>query len=355
MNTMFGRKRKKRGNYPYTVTRVKAKKSLLIKEEEYNKLLMMSLPEISRYMSESGYQKEMSELASRMEGIDLVEYAAYLNMSRVFKEILDASDGDLRTMISAYLDKWNVWNVKVILRGKSFGLDDKSIREDLVPAGSLKEAQLEKLLALPMIEEILTEYGRMDSIAIPEDIVTSYSDTGSLSRIEDFLDKFRYSRLLESIIPDSKPTAALLDYVRHDIDVVNFSTIMKLKAEGIHGEQVMQYIIPNGKQLDRKKSLNLANIDSMTAVAGEIAQLDFYENIKDILESPDVSVRAIESALKKYEMGLAKEFSHMNPLSVAPVVDFMINKETEVFNILAIARGRQSGIPPETIKELLVI
>lgn len=355
MNQMFGRKRKKRGNYPYTVTRVKAKKSLLIKKEEYDKMLMMSLPEISRYMSETGYQKEMSELASRIEGIDLVEHAAYLNMSRVFKEILDASDGDLHTMISAYLDKWNVWNVKVIIRGKSFGLDEKSIREDLITAGSLKEAQLEKLLALPTIEEVLTEYGRMDSIAIPEEIKTSYNDTGSLSRIEDFLDKFRYTRLVESIIPDTKPTEALLDYVRHDIDVVNFSTIMKLKAEGIHGEQVMEYIIPNGKQLDRRKSLNLANIESMADVAGEITQLDFYEDIKDILESPDISVRAIESALKKYEMRLAKVFSHMNPLSVAPVVDFMINKETEVFNILAIARGRQSEIPHETIKELLVI
>ncbi len=354
MNKMFG-KSGRRGNYAYTVTRVKAKKSLLIKEEDFDKMLMMSLPEISRYMSESGYQKEMSELANRMEGIDLVEYAAYLNMSRVFKSILDASDGELHTMISAYLDKWNVWNVKVILRGKSFGLDDKSIREDLIPAGSLKEAQLEKLLALPTIEEVLTEYGRMDLISIPEDIKTSYSEIGSLSKVEDFLDKFRYSRLLESIVPNSRPTTALLDYIRQDIDVVNFSTIMKLKAEGVYGEEVMQFIIPNGKQLDRRKLLHLANIESMTAVAGEITQLNFYEDIKDILESPDVSVRAIESALKKYEMGLAKVFSHMNPLSVGPVVDYMINKENEVFNILAVARGLQSGIPPETIKELLVI
>ena len=354
MNIMFGRK-KKRGNYAYTVTRVKAKKSLLVKEEDYNKMLMMSLPEISRYMSESGYQKEMSELANRMEGIDLVEYAAYLNMSRVFTNILNSSDGDLNTMISAYLDKWNVWNVKVIIRGKSFGLDEKSIREDLVPAGSLKEAQLEKLIALPSIEEMLTEYGRMDSISIPDEVKSSYSETGNLATIEDFLDKFRYSRLLESIVPNTRPTAALLDYVRHDIDVVNFSTIMKLKAEGIYGEEVMKYIIPDGKQIDKRKALNLANIKSVSEVIDEITQLDFYDDVKEILESPEVSVRGIEGALKQYEMGLAKEFSHMNPLSVAPVVDYMINKENEVYNILAIARGHQSGIPREKIKELLVI
>lgn len=351
---MFG-STKRRGNYAYTVTRVKAKKSLLIKEEEYNKMLMMAVPEISRYMSESGYQKEMSELANRLEGIDLVEYAAYLNMSRVFTNILDMSNGDLHTMIYAYLEKWNIWNVKVIVRGKSFGLDEKQIREDFVPAGSLKEAQLEKLLALPTIEEVLTEYGRMDAVSIPDDVKSSYDNTGSLSGIDDFLDKFRYSRILESIVPDSKPKAAVLEYVRREIDLVNFSTIMKLKAEGIYGDEVMQYIVPNGKQLDKKKAIQLANIQSLSAVSGEISQFDFYEDISSIMEASEVSIREIESALNRYKMKIAKEFSHMNPLSVAPVIDYMINKEREISNILAIARGRQSGIPAEKIKELLVI
>ena len=56
---MFGRKGK-RGNYAYTVARVKAKKSALMKEDAYSKMLMMSLPEISRFISESGYQKEIT-------------------------------------------------------------------------------------------------------------------------------------------------------------------------------------------------------------------------------------------------------------------------------------------------------
>ncbi|MDY5678350.1 MAG: V-type ATPase subunit, partial [Candidatus Methanomethylophilaceae archaeon] len=77
---MFRRSGRK-GNYAYTVARVKAKKSLLLGEEDYNKMLQMSVPEISRYISESGYQKEMAELAGKIEGIDLVEHATYTNMA----------------------------------------------------------------------------------------------------------------------------------------------------------------------------------------------------------------------------------------------------------------------------------
>ena len=51
------------GNYAYAVSRVKAKKALLLKDEDYNKMLLMSVPEISRYISESGYQKENSNYA----------------------------------------------------------------------------------------------------------------------------------------------------------------------------------------------------------------------------------------------------------------------------------------------------
>lgn len=351
------RRNTRRGNYAYTVTRVKAKKSQLIKEEEYNKMLLMALPEISRYMSESGYQKEMSELAGRMSGIDLVEYASYLNMSRVFTSILKASEGELYTMVSAYLEKWNIWNVKMILRGKSFGLDEKSIKEDLVPAGSLKEAHLDKLLSLSTVEEILTEYSRMDSVNIPSDLIAAYMGTsGGLAVIEDYLDKFKYARLLQAIVPDSRPTLMFQDYVRREIDLVNFSTIMKLKAEGIYGEaNVMEYIIPGGKQIDRRTAAQLANIESVSAVSSEISQMDFYEAVKPLLDAPDVSIRAIESALKRYEMERAKKFSHMNPLSVAPVIDYMIHKETEISNILAIARGIQSGLDTDVIKGLLVI
>lgn len=42
---MFGRKGKGgKGNYPYAVARVKAKKAQLMGEDTYSKMLMMSLP-----------------------------------------------------------------------------------------------------------------------------------------------------------------------------------------------------------------------------------------------------------------------------------------------------------------------
>ena len=145
------------------------------------------------------------------------------------------------------------------------------------------------------------------------------------------------------------------EYVRKEIDVRNLETILKLKAEGIYGETVMQYIIPGGKQVDKKLAVQLANAETIAAAASDLSQLEFYEIIKDLVEADSVNLRDVVSEMKKYEIAQAKKFSHLYPLSVVPILDYMIHKEIEVSNIRTIARGIESGLSKETIKGLLVI
>lgn len=350
---MFGRFGKK-GNYAYTVARVKAKKSQLFKDDAYSKMLMMSLPEISRFISESGYSKEITELAGKFEGIDLIEHATYKNMAGYLREILKASTGELHDMLAAVLQKWDIWNLKVIVRGKSFGIDADSIREDLVPAGELTQQALEKLIAFETAGEVIEAYCKMTNTVIPPEILSAYKTDGNLTDIEDFLDKDYYRRLIESIDPSSKPTKLFQDYIRNEIDVVNLETILKLKMDGVYGEEAMRFIIPGGKEVDRKLATQLANAATVEEALGELSRLSFYEDIKDALEDTS-SLKNLVSGLKRVHISQAKTFSHLHPLSIIPIIDFMIHKEIEVNNIRTVARGIDSGLDREVIKSLLVV
>ena len=350
---MFGRKGKK-GNYAYTVARVKAKKSALLKEDAYSKMLMMSLPEISRFISESGYQKEITELTGKYAGVDLIEHATYANMANLFKGILNSSEGELKDMIAADLERWDAWTLKVILRGKSFGLDMDQMKEDLVPAGKLNIAQLETLMGYGSAEEILQAYGRYVDLSIPQNVLAAYGEEKNLAILEDYLDKAYYERLLLNVDPSSRPKRLFQDFIRNEIDITNLETILKLKKEGITGDVILGYYIPGGAQLDKKLATQLANAESISAMANDLAQLDFYEDIKDALDDSK-SLKDIVAALTKYHRKQAKTFTHLYPLSVIPVIDFMIHKETEVNNIRIIARGIESGLDKEIIKGLLVV
>ena len=352
---MFGRKGSKTGNYAFASAKVKAKKASLMGDDAYAKMLMMSLPEISRFIGESGYQKEMEELAGRIEGIDLIEHATYKNMARTFSEILHVMQGELRYMVSSYLTKWDLWNLKTILRGKLYGVDNEEIKEDLVPAGKLDGEMLERLLSLESDKEIIAEFGKFEHLEVPPEVMNTYKADGHLRSIEDYFDKLYYKKLLMSIDPSSRPTRIFQDYVRKEIDVVNLETILVLKMEGIRGDDVMEYVIPGGKQIDKKLATQLANAETIAAAANDLAQLDFYEDIKEALDAGTGSLKDLVAGMRKYHMRQAKKFSHLYPLSVIPVLDYMIHKTNEVNNIRTIARGIESGIDRDTIKGLLVI
>lgn len=351
---MFGRK-KGGGNYAYVTARVKAKRSFLMKEDSYQKMLMMNLPDISHFIDEMGYSKEIAELAGRFEGADLIERATYVNMARVFRDILKSTTGELRDTLAADLKKWDVWNLRVILRGKSYGVSAADIRDDLIPAGYLNSNKLEKLVTLESGEDIIRKYGKMTGIPIPESILSAYKEQGNLASVEDFFEKTYYKNLLIHMNLRSRPVRLYRDFVRNEIDIINIETILKLKAEGILGEDVMKYIIAGGKKIDKKLATRLATVETIPAMINELTHLSLYEDIKEVLDTNTNSLSSIVAGMKRYKMRVSKSFSHLYPLSIVPVIDYLIRKENEVNNIRIIARGIKSGLDRSTIEGLLVI
>ena len=348
---MFGRK----GNYPYAVARVRGKKRLLISEDDYSRMMMMELSEISRFLGETNCQKEMAELGGRFEGVDLIEHATYRSMARNFRSVLDLSQGELKEMISAYLTRWDYWNVKVILRGKSFGADMDSIKEDLVPAGNMDEEYLDKMRSMDCCEDMITELERKLGTKFPQSAVDAYKQLGKLSGIEDSLDKLYYQRLLEAISPTSRPKRLFRNFIKREIDIVNLETILMLKMDNVCADDILRYLVDGGLQIDRNLATQLANAEDSQAMAADLVKLDFYDDIKSALESEDRSLRGVVDALHRYQIKKTEKFSHLHPLSVVPIIDYMVHKKLEVDNIRIIARGKVSGLERETMKGLLVI
>ena len=342
------------GNYSYTSARVKAKKSKLLKEEDYNKMLMMSVPEISHYISDAGYSKEMADLGNRYEGLSLGEYATYANMAKAFRSILNSSTGALSRMVNAYLTKWDFENLKTIMRGKKYGLPIEEIREDLVPGGNLSMDDLDKMLSLTTIEDILAAFSKKIHIVVPDDVISSYKTNGILGSIEDVLVKEYYKNLLASISSSDRPTQIFRTYIKTCIDLKNVETVLKFKADGITGDVVVEYWIPGGTEVDEKVMSQLAAAQDIQAAVNEMQQLRMYSEIKDSL-SQDSTILDVVGVINKYRVELANKVGHMYPLSVIPVVDYMIHKENEVRNIRMIAHGTDSGLDRDTMKKLLVI
>ena len=356
MTRCFGSGRR-RGNYAYAGARVKAKKSLLLTKDNYPKLLMMDLNEIGRFMGETQYKTEMNNLGSKYSGVDLIELGTSKNLARTYKDIISFCEGDLKEMVSNYLVRWDIWNVKTILRGKHAGVSLEEIQEDLVLAGNMSEETISTLLSKDSVSDILATLRKKQGILIPAEVVQSFEKNDTLAPIEDYLDKIYYSNLLDAIKPTSKPKRIFLSFIVREIDISNLRTLLKLKQAGLPLEKIRTYFIPGGMALNEEELTRLASIEGFDSMIDELSKLSFYDTIKEPLDKAKKggSLSDVMLALQRYHVKESEKFSHLYPLSVLPVIDYINRKKVEVDNIRIIARGKASGMNPEIIKNLLVI
>lgn len=341
------------GNYPYVTARVRAKKSLLIPREAYARMLQMELPEIARLIGEGEYRREVVALGARYSGVDLIEMATSRNLAATFTQIYEFSEGRLQVTIGAYLDKFDLRNVITILRGKVYGADPREISEDLIPAGSLDEGFLRELAAAEGVEEVFARLeGTIYGEAI-EELGTPPAEVENWAEYEDLLARKYYARLLESIAPTTEPNRLFLGFIRREIDLVNLKTLLRLRGEREKLERPV--FVPGGEHLTVEHLETLVKEDLPGLMDG-LRRVPIYERIaEDLPRVHEIGVSSVIRGLEKGHMTETAKFANLHPLSVLPVLDYIVAKEREIQNVRILARGKESGLPNDLLQDLLVV
>ncbi len=346
-----------RGNYAYACTRVKAKKRFLMSRDAYSRLLLMDVHEIGRFLGETQYRDEMTKFGSQYTGANLVEVAVTRNLADTCSGILGFTTGHLRDMVRNYLRRWDMFNVKTILRGKLTDVRDEEIIDTLVPAGAFSEAYLRSLVAMSSVQEIMDALTLEPSLAITPELVREVVDSKRIARLEDHLDKNLYYDLLKVVKGMSRADKLLMDFVRREVDVTNLKVLLKLKAERIPEDRIVKYLIPGGMEYNIDKLRTMASSEGLTPIIEELEKSSLYDDIKPALEQfkKDKKLSGVTIALDNALVYTSEKFAHFYPLSVLPIVNYMIRKKVEVDNIRIISRGKQSGLSTKVIEELLVV
>jgi len=64
--------------------------------------------------------------------------------------------------------------------------------------------------------------------------------------------------------------------------------------------------------------------------------------------------RAVQ-ALENHVAEHSRRYAYLHPLSILPILDYLLRKEKEVRNLRTIVRGRELDLPREKIEELVVV
>ena len=235
-----------------------------------------------------------------------------------------------------------------LLRGKFYGATDTEIVKHLVPAGELSAEYLEELAKKESITDIISAFDGTDySSALAQ------YDGKNLASLENALDKLYYFRMELAVGGTlSVGGGLLLKYVRREVDIRNLITLFRMNKAGVDAAVIQENLIPGGKlhgELSRMAGQPFGEF--LRGLEG----YPFWSSISDIASVDLDAVSRIEARLRAYLIRYAWALSNYHPLSILPVLGYMVSKETEVSNIRKIVRGKEAGLPAELIEEQVVV
>jgi V/A-type H+-transporting ATPase subunit C len=342
-------------NYEYVTTRVRSRRSNLFDDDDYRKLVRMGTGEIARFMEESEYEAEVNRLGSRYSGSDLVEYALNANLAGHFDDLLRWSKGRLYDYVARYLRKFDAWNIKTVLRGLYSDMDRESVEADLIDAGEFSEQLLAELVEATSVEEVVTALDRTIFGDPLEAAMEDYEDSGLLIPLENAVDRTFYENLIGGL-PDEpdRATGLYIEFLEAEIDFRNLRNALRLARSGTDMDPA-DYYIEGGQLFDADELRQL--VDNEDQLVERVRASTYGDDLDDALEvlADAESLIDFEHALDAALLEYADTLSNRYPLSVCPVLSFVLAKEREVDNVRAIARGREAGLEPDQIEAELVV
>ncbi|RLI80757.1 ATP synthase A1 subunit C [Archaeoglobales archaeon] len=332
----------KNATWAYLVARTKVMKRKLIPKDEYRKLLNMEFNEIVRYLEETDYKKEIDEFGYRYSGPKLMDYALSLNLSRTYQKIIRISFGLAKDLISSYLKKWELTNIISILRGKSANIPPDEIEEAIVPVE--RDFDYYKSLIAKDVDEIVGTYR-----GTPYFETLSKIGTMPPNQIEDELFKTYYLELTK-LKPAELSLKLFVDFVKMEVDLRNLKTILRMKVENATPDEIISRLIPNGYELTIDECRKLATM-SWSELVKALEGYWFWKGVEKIEEELSTTEVLFDKA---WIETIAKRATSY-PLSILPVMHYMVLKKVEVDNLRILGWGKWYNMPNEEIEKQMVI
>jgi V/A-type H+/Na+-transporting ATPase subunit C len=329
-------------------------RSRLLTSAQLEELLAMPTPaSLLQALTSTPYGADLQEALVRYEGVRAIDEALARNFQRTTRTILQFADGRPRTLIEVLLLRWDLANVRAIVRGKHAGRSGDDVVEVLLPAGTLGEVVLKEMAAQPDMRGLA---GTLDAVGHPFALplaqgLAEYAASKDLTALELHLDRGYIEEGLQHAGGKDQDSGVLREIIRFEIDAANVKTALKLSRAGeLDTAQRIRYFVPGGASVDENLFLALSSAHTQTQ-AWDTLRIRHFP-VRDVPSDPVTFERQLDLSMAR---NLAGHYRG-NPLGLDIVVGYMAMKAAEIANLRLIARGKFLGLPRELVRrEMLLV
>ncbi|MFB6077104.1 MAG: V-type ATPase subunit, partial [Candidatus Nanohaloarchaea archaeon] len=210
-------------NYAYTNARVRAMRGNLITDQEYRKLSKMDLAEIAEFLENRGYREEIDELGADHRGAELIERAVRQNLAATYRKLMRISPEPVQELLSLYYRAFDIENLKIVLRQVVRG-GEGDIDRMITPTPRFDAETVDRLAGMDdpgQVLEAVTVEG------FDGDLRGMVDDPSDLAAVEDALDSYYYTNLVEQIDRVGVNSDLFREFLQLEAALTNISLILR--------------------------------------------------------------------------------------------------------------------------------
>jgi V/A-type H+-transporting ATPase subunit C len=256
---------------------------------------------------------------------------------------------DLIEMLGAYSTKYDILNIKTVLRG--------TLAEEtalLVPIGNIyKLGYLEELSdarSVVEIAEVLVKADLGDYGSLVNEV--KEKDHRSIFETELKLDSV-YFRTMLNALKHMNDGTILVKALGIMIDLANIQIVFRSALSGRHS--VSEFVSEGGHMLSVTIVQELLSL-KMNEIPGRLEQTEYYQMAQEVSKNFEKErvVSVVDRTIEKYKVRLLSELLSPRALSPCNLLWYLLVKEFEIRNIRMIMKTLMDGIPSSEIQDYVV-
>ncbi len=309
-------------------------------------------------LQKTPYRNALETSCVYRSGIACLEEALRTHLVRTYSKILRMfGDNDAARYVRIVVNRWDVHNLKAILRGKNIHSPPEEIRDCLVPAGTLDEATLIELLNQTDVREVIdllatwnVDYARAFTPHIEE-----WSRSRELLVMEHALDQFYFDYARQTVEGTGPEAAALRRLVGTEIDVTNLKTVITFIRDGVGREDGERFLLQGGTVLPPKLLRSMIEDGDLPTALARLEGTPYAFLASACDESAVCGPQSLlMKELDRHLVRTGAALYRSDPLSVTVVIGYLYLFQVEVTNLRIIARCRDAGLSDEELEAELI-
>jgi V/A-type H+-transporting ATPase subunit C len=335
------------GSQTYLRTRIRILANRLLSDEAIGELMALSLDELEvRFQLQSILQEEKEP----QRNSQIIERSLLRLLMLEFILLLRPLTCKGRKLLLHWSRKFELYNLKTLIRGKLNGLEIEKIRDDLYDLPKHIRLPHEALLHAENVLEMLRMLERGPYAAIARQARQVYEEQNEPFSLDAAIDRHYYTsmaRHVDHLEVTDKP--GLWHLVSTLIDRQNILWLLRYRfAYHFAPSNTYYLLIPTGGRIDRHRLMQLANLESFDALIENLPP-----RISQLLSSADNSMQ-IRQRLDLYVSAEARRLIQSSPCVVVAALSYLVVREKELRRLFAIIQGRLLELDDEVIEEAVM-